>query len=60
MKAGSRALMAEREIEKRLDPQALGGACLLCSEDKPHHCHRRVVCDYLNDKWSGVLTVFHL
>lgn len=54
------SLMAERAIEKRLKPEAFQGACLLCSEDKPHHCHRRLVCEYLNDKWGGVLKVRHL
>ncbi len=41
------SLVAERAIEKRLQPDASQGACLLCSEDKPHHCHRRLVCEYL-------------
>ena len=54
------ALMAERQIEKRLKPELLDGACLLCSEATPHHCHRRLVCDYLNEKWGGPLTVHHL
>jgi uncharacterized protein (DUF488 family) len=54
------SLMAERAVEKRLQPEAFQGACLLCSEDKPHHCHRRLVCEYLNDKWGGVLKVRHL
>jgi uncharacterized protein (DUF488 family) len=54
------SLMAERAIEKRLQPEVFQGACLLCSEDKPHHCHRRLVCEYLNDKWGGVLKVRHL
>jgi uncharacterized protein (DUF488 family) len=53
-------LMAERQIEHRLKPELLDGACLLCSEAKPHHCHRRLVCEYLNDKWDGALTVRHL
>ena len=53
-------LMAERQIENRLKPELLDGACLLCSEAKPHHCHRRLVCEYLNDKWDGALTVQHL
>ena len=54
-------LMAERAIsEHRLEPEFLDGACLLCSEAKPHHCHRRLVCEYLNDKWDGALTVRHL
>jgi len=55
-----RALMAKRKIERELKPAMLDGACLLCAEDKPHHCHRRIVCDYLNDKWSGALSVTHL
>jgi uncharacterized protein (DUF488 family) len=53
-------LMAERGIEHRLKPELLDGACLLCSEAKPHHCHRRIVCEYLNDNWDGALTVRHL
>jgi uncharacterized protein (DUF488 family) len=53
-------LMAERQIEKRLKPQMFSEACLLCSEAKPHHCHRRLVCEYLNSKWNGALKVRHL
>jgi len=53
-------LMAERQIEKLFKPEMFGGACLLCSEDKPHHCHRRLVCEYLNEKWDGALHVQHL
>lgn len=51
-------LMAERKIEE-LEKSALDGACLLCSEDKPHHCHRRLVAEYLRNKWYGV-TIVHL
>lgn len=54
------ALMAERQIESQLSPESLNGGCLLCSEAKPHHCHRRLVCDYLNEKWNGALQVRHL
>ena len=53
-------LMAERQIENRLGPEMLDGSCLLCSEPTPHHCHRRLVCEYLNDKWNGALSVRHL
>ncbi len=55
-----RQLMQERRIETRLDRAQLDGACLLCSEAEPHHCHRRVVCDYLNTHWDGALQVRHL
>lgn len=47
-------LMAERRIEQKLDPELLEDACLLCSEDQPHHCHRRLVAEYLKEHWSDV------
>ncbi|CDZ63257.1 Protein containing DUF1130 [Neorhizobium galegae bv. orientalis] len=53
-------LMADRQVESHLKPEAFDGSCLLCSEDTPHHCHRRLVCDYLNGKWGGKLSVRHL
>jgi len=53
-------LMEERKIEQRLRPEMLEGVCLLCSEATPHHCHRRLVVDYLNGKWGNVLAVKHL
>ncbi len=53
-------LMAEREIERTFQPEVLAGACLLCSESTPHRCHRRLVCQYLNEKWNNALTVRHL
>ena len=40
-------LMRARKIEKKLDPSQLDGACLLCSEETPEHCHRRLVAEYL-------------
>jgi uncharacterized protein (DUF488 family) len=53
-------LMSERQIENRFNPEIFDDACLLCSEATPHHCHRRLVCEYLNEKWSGALSVRHL
>lgn len=47
------SLMAQRKIED-MDRAQLDGGCLLCSEDKPHHCHRRLVAEYLRDKWGDV------
>lgn len=47
-------LMAQRRIEEAIPPETLDGACLLCSEDKPHQCHRRLVVEYLKDKWGGI------
>jgi len=52
-------LISEREIEKKVSPQLLDGGCLLCSEAKPHYCHRRLVAEYLNQQW-GNIQVCHL
>lgn len=47
-------LMRKREIEKKIDPAMIADGCLLCSEDKPHHCHRRLVAEYLKSHWGDV------
>lgn len=52
-------LMADRQIESTIPPNLLDAGCLLCSEDKPHHCHRRLVAEYLREKW-GNLDIRHL
>ena len=48
------ALMRERQIERTIPRESVADGCLLCSEDKPHHCHRRLVAEYLSDHWGGV------
>jgi len=48
------SLMAERQIEHAVQCESLEGACLLCSEEGPHHCHRRLVAEYLREKWDDV------
>jgi uncharacterized protein (DUF488 family) len=55
-----RALMAERRIEDHYTPEMLNHCCLLCSEHDAEHCHRRLVCEYLNEQWGGALSVQHL
>jgi uncharacterized protein (DUF488 family) len=52
-------LMAQRRVEETVPHSAVGAACLLCSEDKPHHCHRRLVAEYWKKKW-GDLEIIHL
>lgn len=47
-------LMRQRRIEDTIPREKLDGGCLLCSEDKPHHCHRRLVAEYLKEKWGGI------
>jgi len=53
------ALMRERRIEETIAPESLADGCLLCSEDKPHHCHRRLVAEYLKAHW-GAMDIQHL
>jgi uncharacterized protein (DUF488 family) len=52
-------LVANRKIEEKISPDLIDGACLLCSEAKPHNCHRRLVAEYLNEKW-GNINICHL
>ena len=52
-------LMSERHIEEHIPKELLDRACLLCSEDKPSRCHRRLVAEYLNEKW-GNMEIVHL
>ena len=52
-------LMKNRRIEETIPRETIDGACLLCSEDKPHSCHRRLVAEYLKSKW-GNLDIVHL
>ncbi len=47
-------LVAERQIDNVFAPGDLDHACLLCSEPKADKCHRRLVADYLRNKWGNV------
>ena len=53
-------LMAQRNIERIVSPELLEQGCLLCSEHEPHHCHRRLVVEYLNQHSRLNLDVKHL
>lgn len=53
------ALMAERRIESKFQPDQLDGSCLLCSEETPEHCHRRLVAEFLKERWEDV-GILHL
>lgn len=53
-------LMAKRNIERIVTKELLEQGCLLCSEHEPHHCHRRLVVEYLNKNSDLNLAVKHL
>lgn len=47
-------LMEARQVEQTIAQDVMDRACLLCSEDRPEHCHRRLVAEYLKRKWSNI------
>jgi uncharacterized protein (DUF488 family) len=57
--SGFLELMRQRRIEKVLSREQIASSCLLCSEDSPHHCHRRLVAEYLQQAW-GAFELEHL
>jgi len=48
------ALMQKRKVEEKFSPEIFHQACLLCSEETPKKCHRRLVAEYLNNQWGNV------
>jgi len=55
-----RTLIQSRQVEKKLDPSLLdGGLPTSAAKIKPHHCHRRLLAEYLNEAW-GNLEICHL
>lgn len=54
-------LMAERRVEDKIDPKLFEvPTALLCSEATAEHCHRRLVLEYLRNKWGNNLAIVHL
>lgn len=47
-------LIRARNIEQLISPEELNNACLLCSEPTPEHCHRRLVAEYLQQKFGNI------
>jgi uncharacterized protein (DUF488 family) len=47
-------LMTRRRIEETISKDVMADGCLLCSEDKPHYCHRRLVAEYLKEHWGDL------
>ncbi|MCO5996279.1 DUF488 domain-containing protein [Actinoallomurus rhizosphaericola] len=52
-------LMEQRRIEDTVPQELLDNAVLLCSEDEAQECHRRLVAEYLAQRWDDV-TIEHL
>lgn len=53
-------LIADRKIEEKINRSLFNvPTALLCSETTAEHCHRRLVLEYLQEKW-GQLNITHL
>jgi len=52
-------LLSERKVEHQLDRNLFADAVLLCSEDTPEQCHRRLAAEYLQRHWGDV-EIVHL
>lgn len=52
-------LMQDRDILTSIESTDLDGAVLLCSEDQPDECHRRLLAEYLQEKYPEI-SIFHL
>ncbi len=54
------ALLRERRLDQVIERSYfLKRTVLLCSEKEPARCHRRLVAEYLQEKWTNV-AVIHL
>ncbi len=52
-------LLRQRRVEGVVPRELIDDSCLLCSEAEPTRCHRRLVAEYLRDRW-GDLEIVHL
>ncbi len=48
------ALLSERRVGETISKSLLDGACLLCAEESPEKCHRRLVAEYFQEKWPDI------
>ncbi len=54
------ALIRNRQVESQFPADALDGACLLCSEATPHHCHRRLAAEFFQKQLGCGVEIIHL
>jgi len=53
-------LIEDRHVEKLFSLDQLDGACLLCSEATPHHCHRRLAAEFFKNHLGSAINIVHL
>lgn len=53
-------LLGARHIADKLNPDDVAETCFLCAEKTPHHCHRRLLAEYLQREWNAAMEIVHL
>lgn len=53
------AMLRSKRVEHMFPKETFHEGCLLCSEHLPKECHRRLVAEYLQERWGNV-EVIHL
>ncbi|MXX80084.1 MAG: DUF488 domain-containing protein [Chloroflexi bacterium] len=51
-------LLAVREVARVLDRALFADALLLCSEDTPERCHRRLAAEHLQRHWGDIEIIY--
>ncbi len=53
------SILEQRGIINTFPEEPIDGSCFLCAEPTADYCHRRLVVESLQSKWSG-LEIVHL
>lgn len=53
-------LLHDRHIADTLTQNDVADTCFLCAEKTPHHCHRRLLAEYLQKEWNAAMEIIHL
>lgn len=53
-------LLHDRHIADKLSANQVADTCFLCAEKTPHHCHRRLLAEYLQQEWRIAMEIVHL
>lgn len=47
------ALLEQRSVAQKINPDEFDGGCFLCAELSSTHCHRRILAEYVQRVWTG-------
>lgn len=53
-------LLHDRCTAEKLMSNDVDDVCFLCAEKTPHHCHRRLLAEYLQREWNTEMEIIHL